>query len=311
MANEKQGWSSSAIGNPESLKKMAELVSPESTPLLTAFKAGSKVTNTTHSWLTRSLDTAASNAVAEGATITPADPEVYTRLYNYTQLSHKTKYLTDTQQAIAKANGNNLDIGTVSEDALKALKRDMEYGITTNASASAHVGSTAAGTAGGVAYWTTTAAGSAYRVSATASGTTTLDEALHFIPMMQGIYTQHEPENMAVLLSVGNKTRFDQFTGGAVKQIDPKTGQLVNDVKGYRSSFGNFATIVSRYMPNTDVYGLDMNFWAKSFLQPYEDFVVIDKNTKTAHKIAIGWQAEWTVECWNPGANGRIFGLDA
>lgn len=295
MAGEKQGWSFSAVGNPEDLQKMAFLITPSATPLLSAMgDTKKKVSSTKHEWTSRTLRPAQANKVIEGATITAVDPQVKTRMYNYTQLSDNPYFVTDTENAIAQANGTNSDIGSQMRDAMLELRRDVELAITTS-NARVQSASGTAGQAGGLPFYlNTTNFTTANMVDAANKG---LSEGAHVIPMAKAIFSQHDPENLTLLVSPYNKIKVDGFTGGAMKQVDPKTGKIYNNIKGYSSSFGDFAVMVSRYCPDTDAYLLDMNYLNKGFLQDFQEAPVTSKDVKTAHKEARVVWCEWTAEC--------------
>jgi len=293
FAGEKQGWSYSAVGNPEDLQKMAFLITPSQTPLLSAMgDCKKKVTNSTHSWTARVLRAPKVNAVVEGATITPADPTLKSKMSNYTQLSDNSYYVTSTENAIANINGTNSDIGSQTRDAMLELKTDLDLAMNTSATQVLSA-SGVAGVAGGLPYFLNTTNYPNATVIDAASKP--LSETM-VITAMRSLYLKHNPENLTLFCSVNNKTKVDGFTGGAVKQTDT-SGKIKNVVKGYSSSFGDFDVLMSRVCPDSDVYLLDMNYLGKGFLQPFEDDPITSKVTKTAHKESRVVSCEWTMEC--------------
>lgn len=302
MAGEKQAWSYSAVGNPEDLQKMAFLITPSQTPLLSAMSdAKKKVSSTKHEWTSRVLRAPQANKVVEGASITAADPTLKNRLFNYTQLSDNAYYVTDTENAIAVMNGTNSDIGSQTRDAMLELKTDIDLAMTTSATKTASASGVAA-QAGGILHYMDTANYSTATVVDAASKP--LQESM-VLTAAKTLYGKHNPENLTLFVSLNNKLKVDGFTGGAMKQTGTG-GKIVNVVKGYSSSFGDFDVLMSRNLPDTDVYLLDMNYLGKGFLQPFQDAPVTSNTIKTAHKEARVVWAEWTMECLAVEAHARI-----
>ena len=294
MAGEKQAYAFSAVGNPENLHQMAEMTTPESTPVWTALgKTREEVKDLEYKWLTRSLRTAAANVVQAGAAITAADPALRAELSNYTQLSDNPYFLTDTQQAIAKKNGTNSDLGTIMQDAITELKRDINLRVITGATKVKQASGTA-GAAAGLEWWFTVANNSNAIVQDAASKP--LSETQNVMPALKSLYAVHDPKQLTLIVSPGNKNRVDTFSGGAMKQVDPKSGTLFNNIKMIRTSFGDMAVLVDRACPDDTAFIVDMSYLGKGFLQEFQDAPIVSASAKTAHSESRVVWCEWTLE---------------
>lgn len=295
--------------NPEDMHKIALMTTPKATPVFSAIGGGYDVTNTYHEWLTDALAEPVAAGVIEGATITPTVKPALTRMGNYTQLNDKAYNITDTQQAIAKKNGQNVDIGTQMMNATIELKRNINKAILSNTTSTACTGAAAA-VSGGIPFFldhSNTTFGTF--VNYIDAGTKALDENKHFIALLQKMYNVHDPEALTAVVSPHNKMAVNRFNGGAVRQTDSKSGTVYNDIKNINTPFGDVAVMIERMCPDTDVHILDMNYWKKSFLQPIDSFDISGTTNKTKHGIEKGVMAEWVIECRNVASSGRIINL--
>jgi hypothetical protein len=307
MSGEKAAYSYGAV-NPEDFHNFAVLISPSSTPVMSAMGDGYEVKDTSHNWSTDALRAAATNAVVEGATVTPVDPSATVKLTNYTQLSDGSYYLTTTQDAIARKNNRPGSIGNQMAKCIKEVKLDMEKAIITNATQVKSAASTA-GVAGGLPYWLNT---SNYNyANVIAGGTAKFDEDTHFIPAMAAIFADHDPESLTMIVSPTNKNKVDKFTGGSVRNIDGKSGTLYNNIKNIQTAYGDVAVMISRYMPDTSVFILDMDYWKKGFLDEFNEFEITSRQRRDKHRIQRGVACEWTIECRAIAANAHINALIA
>lgn len=253
------------VGNAEEFDKLATNISPESTPL-TSLIGSVDIANDKYEWVTDALSTPAANAIIEGASITAADITLPTRLYNYAQQLEKTFKISDKQQAIQKKQGGSFDAKQQLMNRTLEVRRDFEYAITRNTARTLGT-ATAAQTTGGLAYWLLTSNNATANNIAGGSGVIT--ETM-LLSAMQAQWDDHEPGNMAVLCSSTNKLRIDGFSGGAVRNTNVGDKKLTNTVKIYESSFGTFKMIPSRYMANTSVYVLDLDYLKVTKLIPIE-----------------------------------------
>lgn len=307
MAGEKAAYSYGAI-NPEDFHNFAVLISPSSTPVFSAMGDGYEVTNTTHNWSTDALRAATTNAVIEGASITPVDPSALTKLNNYTQISDGSYYLTTTQDAIARKNNRPGSIGNQMAKCVKEVKLDIEKAIVTGTTKVLSAASTA-GVAAGIQWWLNT--GNNATANVIAGGSAKFDEDTHFIPALAAIYADHDAENLTMVVSPTNMNKVNKFTGGSVRNIDGKSGTLYNNIKNIVTPYGDVAVIISRYMPDTSVFILDMDYWKKGFLDEFNEFEITSRQRRDKHRIQRGVACEWTIECRAIEAHAHINALIA
>jgi len=253
------------VGNAEEFEKLANNISPETTPLYSLI-GQVDIASDKFEWIVDSLATPAANAIIEAASITAASTAIPTRLYNYAQQLEKTFAISDRQQAIQKKQGGSFDVKQQLQNRTLEVRRDFEYAICVNTART--LGTTgAAQVTGGLGYWLLTSNNSVANVVAGGSARPTETVLL---TAMQQQWDDHEPGNMAVLASSTNKLVIDGFSGGAIKNTNVGDKKLTNTVKIYESSFGIFKMITSRYVPNTDIYVLDLDYVKSAILIPIE-----------------------------------------
>jgi hypothetical protein len=254
-----------STGNHEDFEKLAYNVSPEVTPLVSMIGKES-VENDVFYWNEDSLQAPATTPIIEGASITATDVTAPTKHYNYCSQLERTFLISDKQQKIQQKQGGSFSAEKQLRNRTIEVRRDFEKCLSTNSTRVAGDSVTAMATAG-LAYYINTTNFSTANVVGAASAQIT--EAM-LLQAMQAQWDDHEPENMAVLMSSTNKMRVDAFSGGAVKNTNVGDKKLTNTVKIYESSFGTFKMIPSRYLTNTDVYVLDLNYIKSATLIPIE-----------------------------------------
>jgi hypothetical protein len=294
-------WDNLTVANKEDFHNVAINIAPEQTPLLTSVGEGYPVTNTKHQWLTDTLASPTANAIVEGATISPSARAAAVRLYNETQMSEKSYYVSDIQDAIQMKQGGNLDSGNQQRKAVIELKRDIEYAMTINATRTAFADSVA-GTIGGLPYWVNTA--NYTNANTVDAASAALTESM-LLQAMQAQWEDHEPEQMTVLCNSTNKLRIDGFSGGAVRNTDANAKMLINTIKVYESSFGNFKLIMSRYCTTGNLYVLDTNYIKKGFLIPITQKAV----AYTKHRNEFVVFAAYTMEMRAIDAHARVLNI--
>lgn len=309
MAGEKNAFSfSSESVNPEDLHQVAIIITPESTPVLSALGDGWEVTNAYHEWEIDELSAPVANAIQEGGAVTVNDHALPIRLGNRTQIMDKGYYITTTQEAIAKKTGTRTTIGQRMLQAVKELKRDANKAVIENATVVAHAAATP-GKFGGLPYWFDTGNGTfGTYVNAVDAASTSLTEDM-VVDALQLIWNDMDTGNLVGFVSGNNKKKIDGFTGGSIRNKtagDKKAGS-VTDI--YETSFGDVTFTKDRQMPDTDIYIIDPEYFKKGYLQEMENVNVTDTNNFTKHRKEklVTW--EMTMECRHPSAGARIKAL--
>ena len=296
-----------AIGNREDLSDIIYRISPTATPFINLAAKG-KATNTLHEWQTQDLAAAVTNNAAvegddaSGKTVTPT-----VRLSNRTQISTKTVVVSGTQQSMNSA-GRKDEMGYQTSLAALEIKRDMESSAT-----QLDVTATAPRQVRGLLGWcydnSSNGGGSYVAASYTGNtgqtnGTTRAFTESQVKSVLQLIYTAGgEPDT--IMLPPAMKQTFSTFTGNATRMDKSEDGKLYSAIDVYVSDFGEIKAVPNRFMRSRDVYILQSDKWAISYLRP---FTTIDL-AKTGDAEQKQLVVEWTVEARAPKANGAIFDL--
>lgn len=299
--------STAAIGNREDLSDVIYRISPTQTPLLNLASKG-KATNTLHEWQVQDLATAVTNNAAvegddaTGKTVTPT-----VRLTNRTQISTKTVIVAGTQQASNPA-GRKDELGYQVSLAALEIKRDMESSAT-----QLDVSATAPRQSRGLLGWcydnSSNGGGSYAAASYTANtgqtnGTTRAFTEAQVKSVLQSIYTAGgEPD--VIMMPPAMKQTFSSFTGNSTRMDKGEDAKLYSAIDVYISDFGEIKTVANRFMRSRDVFILQSDKWAISYLRPFQTIELAKTGDAEKRQLL----CEWTLEARAPKANGAIFDL--
>lgn len=296
-----------AIGNREDLTDIIYRISPTQTPFLNLASKG-KATNTLHEWQTQDLASAVTNnAQAEGDNASAKTVTPTVRLTNRTQISTKTVIVSGTQRAMNPA-GRKDELGYQVSLASLELKRDMESSAT-----QLDVLATSPRQARGLLGWcydnSSNGGGSYAAASYTANtgqtnGTTRAYTEAQLKSVLQLIYTAGgEPDT--IMMPPAMKQTFSSFTGNATRMDDSSDKKLYASVDVYVSDFGTLKAVPNRFQRTRDVFILQSDKWAISYLRPFQTIELAKTGDADQRELL----AEWTVEARAPKANGAIFDL--
>lgn len=308
--------------NAEDVQNLIYMVSPESTPVLSAgrrFKAQQKF----HEWLRDTLAApSTSNAVIEGDDRTGTSLSAPVRVGNNTQLMDKVAVVSSAQQnskQIGRSNEMRYQVGKM----MKELKRDVEARLVSNSASVAGDSSTARQTGGlGVMIFTTALHNGAGATAAhnsgapttaiTAGTNRTFTEAL-VKTAMQSIYVNSGEMPTFMSMTPSHKGVFSGFTGIATNRYNLKGKEQATIIGGadiYVSDFGPL-TIVPNYVQATsapnDVFILNPETYGVAYLQPFQSVPL----AKTGHteKELVSVEAAMVVTAER--SNGKIANLTA
>jgi Family of unknown function (DUF5309) len=300
---------SAGIGNREDLSDVIYRISPTQTPLLN-LASKSKATNTLHEWQTQDLAAySVANAQAEGDDATAKTVTVPVRLSNRTQISTKTVIVSGTQQNMNPAGRKDELAYQVSLAALE-LKRDMESSAT-----QLDVTATSPRQSRGLLGWcydNSSNGGGAYVAAnylpsvntGQTNGTTRAFTEAQVKSVLQLIYTQGgEPD--VIMLPPAMKQTFSSFTGNSTRMDKSEDAKLYSAIDVYVSDFGEIKTVANRFQRTRDVFILQSDKWAISYLRPFQT-TELAKTGDSEKRMLL---AEWTLEARAPKANGAIFDL--
>lgn len=305
----------------EDLRDIIYDISPMDTIFLTSAGRGS-CKSTTHEWLTDALVAATTNAAIEGDDFSANVRTQPSRLKNYTQISRKDVQVTGTSRAVDNAGMADI-LARHTARMGKEIKRDMEFSILNNNPASAGT-SPSPRVSGGVPNWiysgqhykhstqtlqTTTApvsgfataTGGSWTNSATAYAETDLRDMLKLAWSTGG-------EVDTVLCDSVAFNRFSAFTGVAQRFRDVgsrQAAQIIGYADLYVSPYGTHKLVLSRYVPTSTAYALQMDMWEVAYLR---NFQIIDI-AKVGDGDRKSLLAEWTLVAKNPLANAKAHGV--
>jgi hypothetical protein len=293
-----------AIGNREDLTDVIYRISPTQTPVLNmASKA--KATNTLHEWQTQDLATAASNAQAEGDTITAKTVTPSVRLTNRTQISAKAVAVSGTQRAMNPA-GRSDELAYQMSLASLEIKRDMELGLTQN-----DVLATSPRQSRGLRGWVVdnvsnnggTLASYTANTGDTPGTQRAFTESL-LKTVLQAVYTAGgEPDT--IMLPPAQKQIFSTFTGNATRMDKSEDAKLYASVDFYVSDFGTLQAVPNRFMATREAFILQSDKLAVAYLRPFQTIELAKTGDADLREILV----EYTLECRAPKAHGAVYDL--
>ncbi|TFH81802.1 DUF5309 domain-containing protein [Pseudomonas kribbensis] len=292
-----------AIGNREDLTDTIYRISPTATPFISLAAKG-KATNTLHEWQTQDLAAAVtSNAQAEGDNASAKTVTPTVRLNNRTQISTKTVIVSGTQQAMNPAGRKDELAYQLSLAALE-LRRDMESSAT-----QLDVTATAPRQSRGLVGWVVDNVDRNGGTLASYTGNTgrTKGTAVAFTEarlksVLQKIFTAGGDAD-SILLPPAAKQTFSTFTGNATRFDKSEDAKLYASVDVYVSDFGELKAIPSRFQDANDVFVLQSDKWAISYLRPFQTIELAQTGDAMQRELVV----EWTVESRAPKANGAVY----
>jgi len=292
-----------AIGNREDLTDTIYRISPTATPFISLAAKG-KASNTLHEWQTQDLASAVTNnAQVEGDNASAKTVTPTVRLNNRTQISTKTVIVSGTQQAMNPAGRKDELAYQLSLAALE-LRRDMESSAT-----QLDVSATAPRQARGLVGWVVDNVDRNGGTLASYTGNTgrTKGTAIAFTEarlksVLQKIFTAGG-EADSILLPPAAKQTFSTFTGNATRFDKSEDAKLYASVDVYVSDFGELKAIPSRFQDANDVFVLQSDKWAISYLRPFQTIELAQTGDAMQRELVV----EWTVESRAPKANGAIY----
>ena len=297
----------------EDLSRVAELVSPVDTPLLTAI-GKTDASAVLHEWVQVELAPATdSNQVAEGDNPDNDTLSEGVRLSSYCQLSDKVAQISSTRQAVDEVG----DLGKMSKAIafkLKELRLDMEKhafsnkisvgtGVRVAASIPSFIRTNAQRGTGGV---NPTLSGGTYGYpnAAAVDGTTRAFTEQMLKDALQAVWVSGGDPTHAF---VGPKTKgvISGFTGGATKNIDADDRKIVAAVDVYEGDWGQVRIIPARHIRAREVLILDPSLAKVAYLQPVKQ----EPLAKTGHSERRMISTEYCLQLENERAASIIADL--
>lgn len=263
--------------NREDLADAVYRISPVDTPFVSAVPR-TKATAVLHEWSLDSLDAVnTANARLEGDALSRAASTNPARKSNYCQISSRDATVTGTQRATNPAGIDDMMAFQMSKKSL-VLKKDIEAiclgntgqnaGNTTTARTLRSFNAWISGNGSRGAAGADSTAATAAATDGTAGDLRAFTETLLKDAVKDAFDDGGEPN--LILLGSGNKQIFSGFAGRAISQtmIDNKT--VLGAASIYASDFGDLKVVPNRTMRSRDVYVIDTDKVAISYLRSFE-----------------------------------------
>ena len=303
-----------AIGNREDLSDVIYDVSPTETPFASRI-ARNRATATNHEWQTDSLDAATTQAYLEGddATADAATPTV--RPGNTTHIFRKVISVSGTQRAVTTA-GRSDDYEYQLVKRGREMKRNIEKALLGTQNKVSGANTATARVLGGVATWLSSNLHKLSSTGTTPGGGTgfvagsglTITTATQLEDPVATVIAQcwNSGGDPSIIMADSNgKRKLSSLSGIATlyKDVPGKSqGTIVQGADVLVSDFGEHMIVPNRFMPSTQIYFLDMEYWAIAELRGMET-VPLAKTGDSDRAMLI---TELTLEARNQASSGKI-----
>lgn len=266
-----------AVGNREDLANVIYKIAATMRPFQENIKKGTAKATFTE-WQTSTLRSpVATNKNVQGDDTTATTAVTTTRLGNRTQIFKEAASVSNTQQAVdAAGRPNEMSFQVLYKG--ESLLNDMEMSLLANLPAVAGDGSTAAQTAGALAWMASNvsrgAGGSSGTYSggqgAATNGTQRAFTETLLKTVLASAFTNGAVGPKLALMSATAKQTFSTFTGIADIRKDAGSGQatIVGAADVYIGDFGQITTVPVQFGLTRDVLIIDPNYWEVAYLRP-------------------------------------------
>ena len=300
-----------STNNAEDVTNIVFNVSPMEVPILT-MASSHKAEATFTEWPIESLSAVdGANANIEGDDATIDASSTPTRVGNHCQLMDKTGSYTTTQDAIHKY-GVAQELAKQKIKKGKELKRDMETIMMANQARVVGLAAVAQKMRSMGSWLTTNVSRGATGANGSATTAATDGTQRNFTEtLLKSVIVScaTNSNDMPGVLSCGPANRANvssQLSGNSTRFYEVKEGTLNASISVYRSDYGPFKIIMSRFQRDRDMWLLNTDMIAKRTLEPMQsrDLAV----TGLSNKFQM-W-TNWTLEVSNEAAHGILADLN-
>jgi len=305
----------------EDLTDVIYNIAPTETPGVSNFDR-EDAAQTLHEWQTDTLTAAnASNAAIDGADFGTDSSSASTRIGNYQQIS--IKYLAVSRRAdIVNKAGRKSELAYQVAKKGKELRRDVEARLVSSNPAVLGSSSVAMQT-GGIGAWiksnTNRGLGGAdpsltggIPITGPTNGTTRALSQATLLTILKNCYVAGGNPNM-LMMDPTCKQNFSAFMfSGSTARIatqyqdqgaNPRGGiTVVGAVDVYVTDFTVIDVVPNRFQASRDVWVLDTEFWAVSYLDGYKTETIAKIGDAERRHILV----DWGVVSRNEAASGTV-----
>jgi len=303
-----------AIGNREDLSDMIYNVDPLETPFASKVKR-TRATAVLHEWQTDALAGATVQAYLEGDDATADAAIATTRLTNRTQIFRRVVSVSGTQRAVNTAGrSDEYEYQIVKRG--KELKRNIEKTLLGAQNKDTPTGTATARVLGGVATYLGT---NFHRMSSTmtvpgngtgyVAGTgLTITTATQLEDPVATVIAQcwtSGGDPSTIMCDATAKRFLSKLSGIATLYKDipnQSQGTIVTGADVLVSDFGQHMIVPNRFMPSTNIYFLDMQYFSIAELRGVSTIPL----AKTGDSDRAMLVTELTLEVQAPAASGQI-----
>lgn len=303
-----------SVGNREDLSDVIYNVAPVETPFASRVARG-KATAITHEWQTDSLNGATVQAYLEGDSATADARVATTRLSNMTQIFRRVISISGTQIAVETAGrADEYEYQLVKEG--KIIKRNIEKTLLGTQNKVTPTSTATARALGGVCTYLGT---NLHKLTAT--GTTpgngtgfiagsglTITTATQLEDPVATVIAQcwnSGGDPSVIMVDSSGKRKLSNLSGIATlyKDVPGKSqGTVVQGADVLVSDFGEHMIVPNRFMPSTQIYFLDMQYFGIAELRGMQT-VPLAKTGDSDRAMLI---TELTLEVRSPESSGKI-----
>ena len=240
------------------------MISPEETPLFTAAPK-TKAFSINHQWATDVLAAATANKAVEGADHVGPAKVAPKRYLNYCQIIRQDIQVTGSMQQTEHIGGQGNVFGYQQAKAMKELKRDTEWTLFQEASASGASG-TAREMNGVETVISNASTSSGQRVLTHALLTAVAQSAWDDGADVDVIYCGGARKvGLSKLVNTAYGTRFIKSGDG---------GKVVQTIDLYEGEFGTYRVVKDRYLSTNKYVMLDSAFWKCAAFRAFRTVVL-------------------------------------
>lgn len=298
----------------EDLSDVIYDISPTETPFASALARVSAMA-TNYEWQTDVLAGATTQAYLEGDDATADAMSATTRPGNTTQIFRRVVSVSGTQRAVNTA-GRSDEFNYQLAKRGREMKRNIEKTLLGTQNKTSGTNTATARTLGGVATWlssnlhkmtatgTTPGLGTGY-VAGTGLTITTATQLEDPVATVIASCWNNGGDPAIIMVDSAMKRILSNLSGIATLQKDvpgKSQGTIIGAADLYVSDFGEHMIVPNRFMPTSQIYFLDMEFWAIAELRGMSE-VPLAKTGDSDRAMLI---TELTLVSRNEAASGKI-----
>lgn len=302
------------IGNAEDVTDIIFNIDPTETPFVSGI-GRTKASSTKHEFQTDNLAAATTQAYLEGDDATADAASPTTRLYNDCQIFRKVISVSGTQRAV-RSYGRSDEFEYQMAKRGKELKRNIEKALLGVQARTLSVTTATARTLSGVATWlsankyhfaatsTTPGAGTAI-VQGNAVTVTTATQLDDPLATVIASCWNNGGDPSVIMTGAGGKKYLSKLTNIATlyRDVPAKSqGQIITGADVLVSNFGQHSIVPNRFMPTSEIYVLDMNYWKVAQLRG----MTTEPLAKTGDADRAMMITELTLEACAPDGSGKL-----